>query len=57
VNSAELIDEAPFQAGCTSSAANGEWRIMFVEDRFKAIGYATRNAVHWPLSILPSSAL
>jgi len=31
-----------------------ENRVIFVEDRFKATGYATRNAVHWPLSILGS---
>jgi hypothetical protein len=30
----------------------GESRILFVEDRFQATGYATRNAVHWPVSIL-----
>ena len=31
---------------------NGEWRILFVEDRFVTPGYATRNAIHWPVSIL-----
>ena len=31
---------------------SGEWRVLFVEDRFQSTGYATRNAVHWPLSIL-----
>ena len=31
---------------------NGEWRILFVEDRFVTPGYGTRNAVHWPVSIL-----
>ena len=31
---------------------SGEWRVLFVEDRYRAIGYATRNAVHWPVSIL-----
>lgn len=34
---------------------NGEWRVMFVEDRYRAIGYtgyARRNAIHWPVSIL-----
>ena len=30
----------------------GEWRAMFVEDRYRATGYATRNMVHWPVSIL-----
>jgi len=32
----------------------GQWRILFVEDRFKATGYGTRNAIHWPVSILGS---
>jgi len=27
-------------------------RVMFVEDRFRATGYGTRNAIHWPMSIL-----
>jgi hypothetical protein len=31
---------------------NGDWRIMFVDDRFRASGYTSRNIVHWPLSIL-----
>jgi hypothetical protein len=31
---------------------SGHWRVLFVEDRFQSIGYATRNAVHWPLTIL-----
>jgi hypothetical protein len=31
---------------------DGEPRVLFVEDRFKAEGYDTRNAVHWPVSIL-----
>ena len=31
---------------------NGEWRLLFVEDRFQSTGYATRNAVHWPVNIL-----
>jgi hypothetical protein len=30
----------------------GQWRVLFVEDRFQSTGYATRNAVHWPVSIL-----
>jgi hypothetical protein len=30
----------------------GEWRILFVEDRYRATGYATRNALHWPLGNL-----
>jgi hypothetical protein len=30
----------------------GQSRVIFVEDRFLAQGYGTRNAVHWPVSIL-----
>ena len=30
----------------------GEWRVVFVEDRYRATGYGTRNAVHWPVSVL-----
>ena len=33
---------------------NGEWRVMFAEDRFTATGYGTRNVIHWPVSILGS---
>ena len=29
-----------------------EWRVLFVEDRFLATGYGTRNAIHWPVTIL-----
>jgi len=25
-----------------------EWRILFVEDRYKASGYSARNAIIWP---------
>ena len=32
----------------------GQWRIMFVEDRFKATGYGTRNSIHWPVTIMGS---
>jgi hypothetical protein len=31
---------------------NGTPRVIFVEDRFKAEGYDTQNAVHWPLADL-----
>jgi hypothetical protein len=31
---------------------NNEKRVMFVEDRFLAFGYGTRNIIHWPVSIL-----
>jgi hypothetical protein len=27
-------------------------RVLFVEDRYKAEGYDTQNAVHWPLAKL-----
>ena len=30
----------------------GEWRVLFVEDRYLATGYGTRNAIHWPVSII-----
>ena len=29
-----------------------EWRLLFVEDRYLATGYGTRNAIHWPVTIL-----
>jgi hypothetical protein len=31
---------------------DGQWRVCFVEDRYKGRGYGTRNAVHWPINIL-----
>lgn len=31
---------------------SGEWRVVFVEDRFMGTAYARRNAVHWPVGIL-----
>ena len=30
----------------------GTPRVLFVEDRYQATGYGTRNAVHWPTNIL-----
>lgn len=27
-------------------------RVLFVEDRYRAQGYGSRNAIHWPISIL-----
>lgn len=30
----------------------GQTRVLFVEDRYWAFGYGTRNAIHWPLSVL-----
>jgi hypothetical protein len=38
--------------GLTLALINNQNRILFVEDRFLATGYGTRNIVHWPLSIL-----
>jgi hypothetical protein len=32
----------------------GQPRVMFVEDRFLAQGYGSRNAIHWPVSVLTS---
>jgi hypothetical protein len=53
---AKLIDDLRHYTtrpeGVDLIQVNGEWRVMFVEDRFKGTGYATRNAVHWPLGIL-----
>ena len=31
---------------------DGEWHVLFVEDRFMATGYGTRNSVRWPVDIL-----
>ena len=31
---------------------NGQPRVIFVEDRFKAQGYDTQNSVHWSLAEL-----
>jgi hypothetical protein len=31
---------------------NGQWRVLLVEDWYRATGYSTRDAVHWPVSIL-----
>ena len=51
-----LIDDvAPYAIrpeGIDLILVNGQWRVLFVEDRFEAEGYATRNIVHWPLTIL-----
>ena len=38
--------------GIDIMSVGGEWRVLFVEDRYQATGYATRNALHWPVSIL-----
>jgi len=31
---------------------HGQPRVLFVEDRYFASGYGTRNAIHWPVAIL-----
>jgi hypothetical protein len=49
---ADLRPYAIRPEGVHLMAAGGVDRVLFVEDRFKATGYATRNVVHWPLSIL-----
>ena len=52
----KLIDDlSPYTLrpeGLDLMNVGGSSRILFVEDRYQATGYATRNAVHWPLSIL-----
>ena len=52
----ELIDDlGPYTTrpeGVDLIQVAGEWRVLFVEDRYRATGYGTRNAVHWPVSIL-----
>lgn len=48
----DLIGYAIRPEGVEIINVNGEWRLFFVEDRFQARGYATRNALHWPVSIL-----
>ena len=49
---ADLNGYAVRSEGVDLVNVNGEWRVLFVEDRFVTPGYATRNAVHWPISIL-----
>lgn len=39
-------------AGLTLLTVSGAPRLLFVEDRFLATGYGTRDAIHWPLAIL-----
>jgi len=52
----KLIDDcAPYTTrpeGVDLIQVQGKWRIIFVEDRYQATGYGTRNAIHWPLDIL-----
>jgi hypothetical protein len=52
----KLIDDLNGHAvrpeGIDIMNVNGEWRVLFVEDRFLGTGYATRNAIHWPVTLL-----
>ena len=52
----KLIDDlSPYTLrpeGLDLMSVGGSSRILFVEDRYQATGYATRNAVHWPTNIL-----
>ncbi|HEY0550586.1 MAG TPA: hypothetical protein VGF13_13360 [Verrucomicrobiae bacterium] len=52
----KLIDDLKGYAvrpeGVDIMRVGGEWRLLFVEDRFLAVGYGTRNAIHWPVNIL-----
>ena len=49
-------DEQPSYAirpeGIDIMRVGNEWRLLFVEDRYLATGYGTRNAIHWPVNIL-----
>ena len=50
-----VADLAPFAVrpeGVSIITLNGAPRVIFVEDRFKAEGYDTMNAVHWRLDEL-----
>jgi hypothetical protein len=38
--------------GAALIQVGGETRILFAEDRYWGSGYGTRNAVHWPVSVL-----
>jgi parallel beta-helix repeat protein len=49
-----IEDLAPYAVrpeGVHVILVNGQWRIMFAEDRFMGTAYARRNAIHWPVSI------
>jgi hypothetical protein len=39
--------------GLAIVSIQGQDRILFAEDRYQSTGYGARNAVHWPISILP----
>jgi hypothetical protein len=49
---ADLSPYATRPEGVNIIALNGSLRVLFVEDRFRAHGYDTQNAVHWPLATL-----
>jgi predicted outer membrane repeat protein len=49
---ADLIGYAVRPEGVELINISGQWRILFVEDRYQTTGYATRNAIHWPVNIL-----
>ena len=49
---ADLAAFAVRPEGVNIITLNGTPRVIFVEDRFKAEGYDTQNAVHWPLADL-----
>jgi hypothetical protein len=53
---AKLIDDLSGYAvrpeGVDIMNVNGEWRLLFVEDRYLAEGYGRRNAIHWPMTIV-----
>jgi len=51
---ADLRPYAVRPEAVTIIQVNGQSRILFGEDRFRAVGYGTRNAIHWPISILGS---
>lgn len=54
----EIADLAGYAVRPESVAlveVGGEQRLLFVEDRYLAEGYHSRNGVHWPLSILASA--
>jgi hypothetical protein len=49
---ADLSPYAVRPEGVNIITLNGDKRILFVEDRYKAKGYDTQNAVHWPVGVL-----
>jgi hypothetical protein len=49
---ADLSPYAVRPEGVNIITLNGEKRILFVEDRYKAQGYDTQNGVHWPIKVL-----